>query len=97
MPHDTAVGGDGVFRASGHSDGLLSRMDRFRSQRALCDVTLIAGEVRREMQALVDTLKRKLIYDVPHLRAETYVAICWLISHSCIVDYRRVVHYLLSK
>ncbi|KAF0289364.1 Kelch-like protein 5 [Amphibalanus amphitrite] len=42
MPNDSVVSGDGVFRATGHSEGVLSRMDRLRSQRALCDVTLIA-------------------------------------------------------
>ena len=38
-----------MFRASGHSEGLLFRMDRFRSQRALCDVTLIAGEAAADV------------------------------------------------
>ncbi|XP_037072489.1 kelch-like protein 5 isoform X2 [Pollicipes pollicipes] len=42
MASEPTAGADGVFRASGHADGLLVRMDRLRLQHALCDVTLVA-------------------------------------------------------
>ena len=79
-----------MFRASGHSEGLLFRMDRFRSQRVLCDVTLIAGEAAADVALVTGHCSLEISTICDGFQWSVTLLFAWLVFQSVIGDERGV-------